>query len=439
MTPEQVTPEQVCQQLAETLRSVTGELVLGFSGGLDSSVLLAALCHAGLAKRVHAVHVHHGLAADADHWREHCRRQAQAWPVRFSVVHVQLPARGNLEAEARQLRRAALIDRVGRQDALLLAHHRHDQAETVLLRLLRAAGTRGLAAMAPRQQWQGRVLLRPLLDTPRSTLEALARHWQLDWLEDPANQQLRFDRNYLRHRLWPVLAARWPQADARLAESAALLTEQAWLLDELAQQDLKACAADRHSLSLPAWLALSPPRQRNLIYGWCRQRGLMPPPASAVARIASELAAAQPDRQPQIRWPDGVFARFRQRLWLLTPAAWQPLAGVAEWLPASQPVLQLDGVTLRLEEPGDLCLRAPSAALTVRAARGGERIRRFGHHREISELWRRAAVPPWQRRRLPLLFVGDELVAAAAAGVADRWQPVAGEAVFHIAVTDSAL
>lgn len=438
MTPQQ-TPQQLCQHLRDSLASVHGELVLGFSGGLDSTVLLHALCRAGFAERLHAVHVHHGIAAEADQWREHCRQQAQVLSVRFSALPVKLPARGNLEAEARRLRRAALISQVAADGALLLAHHRLDQAETVLLRLLRAAGVRGLAAMSAQQHWHGTPLLRPLLALSRSTLEAIARHWQLDWLEDPANQDQRFDRNYLRHALWPLLRARWPEADARLVDSAALLAEQAALLDELAATDLRNCGGDGTSLELAAWLALSLPRRRNLIYGWCRQRQLSPPPATAVARISSELARAAADRQPAIHWPDGVFSRFRERLWLLSAAAWQPLRDSANWYPAEQPVLQLQQLCLRLDQHGSLCLRAPHGPLTVRAAHGGERILRAGRHREIKELWRVAGIPPWQRRRLPLLFADSALVAAAAIGVADNWQPVPGDDVFRIAVSDSAL
>lgn len=425
--------------LANQLAAVPGRLVLGFSGGLDSSVLLEALCRAGLGSRLLAVHVHHGLHADADQWQQHCQQQAERCAVAFASEQVTLPPGGNLESRARSARRAALLTHVGTEDVLLLAHHRDDQAETLLLRLLRSAGARGLAAMAVWQSWRGRQICRPLLDLSRSQLEAAARHWQLRWLDDPSNDALHFDRNFVRHQLLPVIQQRWPDAARHIAGSAAVLTEQAQLLDELAADDLAACDSDRDSLSLPLWSQLSPARRRNLLYGWLRQRGMRPPSIDKIARIDSELVPAAEDRQPEIVWQDGELVRYRQRLWLLEPGQRQPLTGSALWQPLDQPELQLGSLRIRLGHSEGLALRGTDAGLLVRAASGGERIQLHGHHRQVSELWRSAGIPPWRRQRLPLFFVGDELVAAAAIGVADGWSAQPGEAAFHLLIEDSAL
>ena len=365
--------------------------------------------------------------------------QAERLAVRFVAERVSLDPGGNLEARARELRRQALMRHVDQGAALLLAHHRQDQAETLMLRLLRGAGVRGLAAMAEHQQWQGQEIRRPLLALDRTTLEAAAAAWQLSWIDDPANDQLHFDRNFLRHRLLPLLRQRWPQADARLHRSAAVLAEQAALLDELAQADFLACDGIGDSLDLAGWRALSAPRRRNLLYGWLRRRGIRPPSAEKIARIDAELVAAGADRQPEIVWPEGELVRHRDRLWLLSPGARRPLTGSHDWWPLQQPSCQFDGLSVRLVEQGELCLRRTELPLQIRAAAGGERLFWRGHHREVSELWRAAAIPPWRRRRLPLFFVDGELVAVAAIGVADGWSAPSGEAAFQLRIEDSAL
>jgi tRNA(Ile)-lysidine synthase len=433
-------PAYLLSQLATSLANAQCRLVLGFSGGLDSSVLLEALCRAGLAERLLAVHVHHGIHANAEQWLEHCHQQAEQRGVAFAGQRVDLPAGGNLEARARQARRDALLAHVGAEDALLLAHHRQDQAETVLLMLLRAAGVRGLAAMAVQQQdHQGRQICRPLLDCSRQQLEQIAADWQLQWVEDPSNAQLHHDRNFVRHQVLPLLTQRWPQAQQNISASAAVLAEQADLLDELAAADLQVCEGDRQSLSLVRWSELSAPRQRNVLYGWLRQRGMRAPSTATLARIGTELVSAAADRQPEVVWPEGAFVRYRQRLWLLSTAARLPLQGETSWQPSSQPQLQLGGVLVRLADAGGLLVRNTGQPLTVRAAQGGERILLRGLHQQVSELWRAAAIPPWQRRRLPLFFNGDELVAAAAIGTADNWLPAPDEAFFRLLIEDSAL
>ncbi|MFN3714600.1 MAG: tRNA lysidine(34) synthetase TilS [Alcanivoracaceae bacterium] len=433
-----MTPDTFSAFLQQALADVPGGLVLGVSGGLDSLLLLHGLCRAGFADRLLAVHVHHGLHPQADQWLDFCADQARQAGVRFAAERITVVPGGNLEARARQLRRRALIAHVDEGDVLLLAHHRHDQSETLLLRLLRGAGARGLAAMSALRHWQGREIRRPLLDMDRTTLEQLARGWPLHWIEDPANQAECFDRNFLRHRVLPVLRERWPDLDQRVGISAAVLAEQAALLDELAATDLQACDGDQHSLSLLVWAGLSAPRRRNLIHGWLRQRGMRPPSAAQLARIDTELVPASADRQPEIVWEDGVLVRYRERLWLLAPEARQPLEAEAHWNPRQQPWLSLGPMRVGVSG-GDIALRDPGQSLEVRAARGGERILLRGLRREVSELWRAAGVPPWQRARLPLFFIAGELVAAAAIGAADGWSPGPGEPAFHLLIEDSAL
>ena len=391
--PESSLLEQLQQQAAPA----GGRLVLGYSGGLDSSVLLVAAVRAGLASRLLAVHVHHGLSPAADQWQQHCAETCAALGVEFVAERIGLQGRDNLEARARTARREALLRHVGDSDQLWLAHHQDDQAETLLLRLMRGAGTRGLAGMARAQRWQGRWLVRPLLDLSRAQLVQLAEAWQLRWVEDESNAHTGFDRNFLRHEILPALAARWPAAVPRLAAASDRLADDVALLDSLAAEDLVACAGDSSRLALEPFQRLAAARQRNLLRYWVAQAGRLPPSAVLLQRVLDEVLTAGHDRQPHVVWPDGVVARFREHLYLLSPALLETPAPLVDWTPSPGETRRFGALSLTcLTEPraNALCLpqRGP---LTLRPAVGGERLLWRGMHRQVSELWRQAALPPW--------------------------------------------
>ncbi|MFS2200468.1 tRNA lysidine(34) synthetase TilS, partial [Pseudomonas sp. Pseusp3] len=251
---------------------------IAYSGGLDSTVLLHLLAH--LAKTeslpaLSAIHVHHGLQAVADAWPEHCRSVCAALGVPLQIVRVQVQPGASLERAARDARYHAFSEVIRPGEVLLTAQHRDDQAETLLFRLLRGAGVRGLSGM-PRQRPLGKGhLLRPLLDATRAELEAYAAAHQLRWIEDPSNQDRQFSRNFLRHQVFPVLTTRWPQAMATMARSAAHLSEAQGLLDELAQIDLNQARTANEfdwlglpSLELASLEKLSAARQRNALSHW---------------------------------------------------------------------------------------------------------------------------------------------------------------------------
>lgn len=251
---------------------------IAFSGGLDSTVLLHLLAHLAKTENLpalSALHIHHGLQAAADAWPEHCQSVCDALGVPLHVVRVQVQRGASLERAARDARYGAFVDATQVDDVLLTAQHQDDQAETLLFRLLRGAGVRGLSGM-PNQRPVGRgLLVRPLLAVTRAELEAYATENHLNWIEDPSNQDRQFSRNYLRHQVFPVLTERWPQAMASMARSASHLNEAQALLNELAQIDL----AEANTVSDFAWLGvpslelaalakLSAARQRNALSHW---------------------------------------------------------------------------------------------------------------------------------------------------------------------------
>ncbi|WPC04036.1 tRNA lysidine(34) synthetase TilS [Pseudomonas benzenivorans] len=390
---------------------------IAFSGGLDSTVLLHLL--AGLAQRealppISAIHVHHGLQAAADAWPEHCRRVCDALGVPLRVEAVVVPPGASLERAAREARYAAFVAALAPGELLLAAQHRDDQAETLLFRLLRGGGVRGLAGMpASRALGRGH-LLRPLLDCPRAELEAYAAEHRLSWVEDPSNADGRFARNYLRQRVMPLLRTRWPQAERSLARSARQLGEAAQLLDELAQLDLQAAEAPGPlawlplpSLALPPLCALSSARQRNALRHWLR--ALTPMPDAEHWAGWQGLREAAGDAAPVWRLATGELHRADQRLW------W--LAG--DWLLAPVcPLLTLEAdKALALPGNGSVriegCLPA-QGEWRLAYRQGGERMALPGRgHRDLKRLLNERRVPAFVRGRLPLLLCDGEVRAVA--------------------------
>jgi len=395
---------------------------VAYSGGMDSHVLLHAM--AALRTRpgvaVSAVHVNHGLHAAADGWQQHCAAVCAALDLPFTALRVQACAqRGESpEAAARAARYRALADWLPAGHGLLSAQHRDDQAETLLIQLLRGSGVHGLAAM-PETAALGRgLLLRPLLTEPRAQLRDYAEHAGLQWVEDPSNDDVGFTRNFLRHRILPVLAQRWPAASASLARSAAHQAEAAALLDELAAADLAGAEDAAGTVSCAHLLALSPARRHNALREWLRRGCGRAPSAAVLERIGTDLLYSRPDAQPCVRWAQHELRRYRDRLYLLG----QPQADVSpdmiDWIPGESLELPGHGGVLRARTVTGAGVRRAlvgQQGVRIGRRRGGERCRPAGRaqHHTLKHLFQESAVPPWLRARIPLIYIGDELAAVA--------------------------
>lgn len=396
-------------------------IAVAFSGGLDSTVLLHALgATPDVRERgLRAIHVHHGLHPDADAWAAHCERICHALDVPLTVlrVHVDAASGRGTEGAARAARLTAFRQALADDELLALAHHRDDQAETVLLRLLRGAGDGGLAAMRRRSRLGGLHLWRPLLELPRAVLREYAISHSLRWIEDPSNAETGYDRNFLRHRVLPLLAERWPQAARNITRSAALLAEQAQLLDVATAAQLDAVQVAPDALSISGLLAYPRPQRARILRRWLRARLGDPPPANVLNAAERDLLQARHDRQARIDWAGICLLRWRDRLHALRAKAAWPANWQAIWdgrMPLSLP----DGSHMVLH--GCESFDAP---LTVRARRGGERIRLpgRGHHHALKHVLQDRHVPPWARERMPLLFGADgELLAAGDALLSAR-------------------
>ena len=403
---------------------------VALSGGADSLALLHALCRLRevLAPAdIEAVHVHHGLHPQADAWESHCRRLCADLDVALVVLRVDAGAAPgeSPEAAARRARYQSLKALVSDGEAVCTAHHQRDQAETLLLQLVRGAGPAGLAGMPALAPLGKGWLARPLLGTSAQALRDYLVCHGVAWLEDPGNEDQRFDRNYIRHEILPRLEDRWPGVQRTLARAASHQADSAAIAQELARIDLgEARGPLPGTLSGPALARLPAARARNLLRGWLAQCDLPVAGAAHVQGILDELVSARGDATPLVTWPGAEVRRYRDALYALAPMSAHDAARVIVWDPGS--VLELPHGSLEAaaaEGRGLSVDRCANAHLEVRFRRGGERFQPAGrrHSTALKKLLQASAVPPWLRDRIPLIYVDGELAAVAGLWVGEAY------------------
>jgi tRNA(Ile)-lysidine synthase len=414
-----------------------GRVTIALSGGLDSVVLLHCLTALApsLGLEIGALHVHHGLSPKADQWARFCAELCErvAVPLAQAIVAVDPDSGLGVEAAAREARYA--VFRRQKVDAVALAHHRDDQAETVLLQLLRGAGVRGLSAMPPVRvldPLSGLRLVRPLLDVPRAAIRAYARAHKLSWIEDESNADARFDRNFLRSKILPGLTQRFPAAAETLSRVALNLADAQSVLDEVAALDAQH-AVTEEGLDATVLAGMSAARARNLLRWFLEREGLRSPNREQLEEALRQALTARADARLQVKVGDGWLRRHRGRLCVEAdrpqPAATWSVAWGGERelrLPAGLGSIRFEQVVgTGLSLAG---LRA--ANVVVKARAGSERMRLAPGRpsRTLKNLLRESAVPAWERDRLPLLFAGDALVWAPGVGEDWRYAAAAGEA-----------
>lgn len=404
----------------------SGPIAVAFSGGLDSTALLHALATlpAARARGLRAIHVDHALHADSPRWAEHCQQTCANLGLELRVVRVEVRniAGLGLEAAAREARFAAFESALGKGEILAFAHHRDDQVETVLLKLLRGAGPEGLAAMREWRRFGHGHAWRPLLDLPRQALLEHGHAYALDWVDDPSNADARLDRNRLRHTVLPLLRERWPGSDAAIVQSAQWMRHAADFIESESQRALaRIQGLDPATIDCREWLALPAALRDPVLRMWLRDNRLPEPNRHQVDELVRQLAA-NAEAQPCVRWPGAEVRRYRELAYALAPQ--EAVAHDWEHSWSGEP-LELPGNAGRLSLSTESGSPLP-AAVRVRFRRGGERIQLAGasHHRDLRDLFQEAGIPPWQRGRLPILIdAGGELLA-----VADLWSSAAWKA-----------
>ena len=387
-----------------------GKIAVAFSGGMDSSALLLALAQmpAARARGLRALHVDHGLHADSQRWAEHCAGFVRELGIALDVdsVVVEHASGTGVEDAARAARFAAFERRLGPGEILTLAQHRDDQAETILLKLLRGAGPEGLGGMRTLRQFAKGYLWRPFLGLPRSDLLGYAQTHGLRWIDDPSNAQTHLRRNFLREEILPRLNQRWPDAAAALAHSATWARVAADYIDAQARLALAQLQGpDPATVRWHDWLGLPDALRDPVLRLWLRELRLDEPAHFHIAELERQLRAAQ-DRSPCVTFAQTQVRRYRELLYAMR--ARPPVAKDWEAI--------WNGAPLDLPGGGRLTLASGNSsglALRVRYRRGGERLKPAGcaHTRELRSLLQESGIPPWQRGRLPLIYADDDLLA----------------------------
>lgn len=380
---------------------------VGFSGGMDSTVLLHLLVKLKQQynlPEISAIYIHHGLQAVAESWPGHCQKICDELAISLIIIKVKVTKQASIEQAAREARYQAFSQIVQKDDILFTAQHQNDQAETLLFRLLRGAGVKGLTGIPKSRPLVTGTVVRPLLDTPYQTLKNYAEVNNLQWIEDPSNTDTSFARNYLRHQVIPVLQNYWPQAVNNIAQTAKHLQEAQLLLNELAIQDLTIA----QTTSLYSWLTipnlqltplinLTEARQKNALSYWLAKYTLLP--TTVHWQGWQDLLNAKKSAKPIWRLQNTELHRSNERIWLL----------MDNWLhkptTTKQPISLAQ--ELSLTNNGMVTLKGdlPNKPLFVSYRQGGETMQLPNRgHRDLKRLFNEQAIPSFLRQRIPLLF-----------------------------------
>ncbi|MEE8320577.1 MAG: tRNA lysidine(34) synthetase TilS [Gammaproteobacteria bacterium] len=406
--------------LLQTL-PITRRYWVGYSGGLDSHVLLHLLISIKdkIDPDISVVHIDHSLSHNSESWSEHCQQVCDRLDVKIHNIKIKAtcPNGESIENWARQRRYAAISELIGKDDIFLTAHHREDQAETVLLQLMRGSGPRGLAGMPVIRQFDKGWLARPLLGFTRNQILDYAKRHHLRWIDDESNIDVSYDRNYLRQVALPVLEDRWPGLSRMVSRSAGHQSEIIGLLDEIAQSDLEhGISKGNDALDICVLKSLTNARIKNLIHYWLKKQHFPAPDSGHLKHILSDVIYSSMDSSPCLRWSGTEVRRYKTMMYAMEPLPIHDPGQRLRWDMAKSLKLA-SGVLAAKKHKGDgiameIC---QDGLVEVGFRQGGECLRLSGrkHRHELKKLFQEYGVLPWYRDRIPLLFIRDKLAAVA--------------------------
>ena len=421
--------------LEEHLPAEASGLMVALSGGADSACLLTALLQMApppLELPIRAVHIDHGLQAASIVLREAASALCEHWRIPFLAVSVQVDAAGglSLEATARDARYRALALELRTRECLLTAHHAQDQAETLMLQLLRGAGLKGLSAMPLCRPFARGWHLRPLLDIAKRELQEFFATQAIRAADDPMNHDPRFDRSHLREAIWPLIEGRWPGAASALARTARHIADAQALLDGAAAAAVERLR-DGEALSVPGLRALPEREQVNALRHWLSAAAITPPPASRISEALRQVLTADADHLPAVEWGGCALRRYQDRLFV-TSAAMPSIGAPLEWRTAADARVELGlglGTLRWASQPGGLDARRLPDTLLVRRRSGGEsmRIGARAKTQTVQHLCQAMGVLPWMRDALPMIYAQETLIAIGDIWQDARWRAAPGE------------
>lgn len=385
---------------------------IAYSGGLDSHVLLHHAAKAGYAIR--AIHVNHGLSPHSNTWAQHCAQVCHKLNIDFIEKKIIIPKDSEKSPEelARELRYAVFAELLAPHDILLTAHHAEDQAETVLLQMLRGAGPKGLAAMPVIKPFAKGFHGRPFLNVARADLQAYAEENELHWIEDESNANTDFTRNFLRHTIMPLLKKRWPSVSHTLGRVAENCASAQQLLDEIANDDIQSCQGSViNTLSIKKLIALNSDRQRQLLRRWLNQQNYPLPSAIKLQQIQHDMLCAREDKAPHFSWSGIELRRYRDDLYAMPCLTTQQSLPVLEWN-ILQPLRLSNGRTLQATLVCGQGVRANVEKVSVHFRQQGESVQLPGRkcRHTVKKLLQEWGVPPWQRSSVPFVYLNDTLI-----------------------------
>jgi len=401
---------------------------VAYSGGLDSTVLLHRLVQ--LRSEHHfslkAIHIHHGLSSKADAWQRHCQNTCQEWQVEFMTHKIDLSQeRGNIEARARSLRYAHFSSLLKEKDILCTAHHQDDQAETFLLQLVRGAGPKGLSAMPTEIDLGQGKLRRPILRIKREILLDYAIQHDLSWVDDESNQETRFSRNFMRHKILPILKKRWPSVTETITRSSQHCAESEALLNEYASQLMTSCMNHRQNFRISLLKSLTLMQQKLVLRYWLKKQHLALPGDAQLTNALHMLLQAADDKNPIACWDNIEIKRYRDELYIMHQAPFHDAQQVLSWKNLSAPLV-IPSLGLKLSVTKKLGNGIKTAYSTV------WEIRFRGQNAALKKRFQSWGVPPWERSRIPLLYINNELAAVLGHEIKEKFRVTKNEEGFSI-------
>ncbi|MGQ3889344.1 tRNA lysidine(34) synthetase TilS [Legionella sp. CNM-1927-20] len=402
-------------------------LYVGFSGGLDSTVLLHVLSNKPLlANKVTAIYINHGLSPNAEHWQAHCETVCRRFKAAFLAYKVTFNQNANVEGRARQARYDFFHSIVKENDALVLGHHQDDQAETVLLQLFRGAGIEGLSAMIDWRPFGQGYVARPLLAYSRSLLKSYALHHGLHWIEDESNLDCSYARNFLRQEVIPLIQTRWPTINVNLARTALHCQQAQNNLDDLAYLDCPSLNKASNKLLLAPLQGLNKARKQNVLRVWLKRNTFHLPETKLFNRLLPEVIEARKDSIPELTWGNFCVYRYKDTLHLIEKKKRENISSI-EWvnfpndlkLPGSLGTLQAN-----LAQEGVMVPKG--ARITIRFRQGGERFNWRQQTKTLKKLWQEWHVPPWLRDQIPLIYINQQLAVVVGYAISDDFYQSSG-------------